>query len=365
MAGQQASPQQLLANFDANATERSIVLSSKAYGNGSATFNLPHAGVPTFAIASFSGSLTRTEGTTVGTVTASPFWPFNIMAPSSLVDYSGIVRIFADGYDLFTLELVKNYGVEPRTPYSQESYASQVYAASIPAGTAGASTTSNIRFSVVVPTSYTKYSALGSYAATVPDGEATFTIQEAALTGSNIGAPLTLSGTTKVALTGNWSYEYYFLDTPSSVPIPVQALQEVHEVYHQESTTDLEAGTPKDTVLQTGRQYYRVLQRLVADNTLDILNVSRFQFLVDSSTPTLDETLAAYLARIRYLYGRDMPPGMIVNDFSRRPWTPNNYGSLTARLVLGNAFSPGSFSKLFTLREALYTPSGNLVAIGG
>ena len=365
MATQTVSPQQMLANFDGNATERSIVIASKDYGNGIATFPLPHAGVPTYSILTFTGSLTRTEGTTVGTLTASPYWPFNVMAPSSLVDMAGITRIYADGYDLYELELVKQFGAYPKTPYSSESYADDIYEATLPTGTSGASTTTTINFSVVIPISYTKYSALGSYAATVPNGEAQLQVVEAPLTGSYIQSPLTTTGKTTAKLTGTWSLEYYYLDAPSSVPIPVSALQTVHEVYHQESTTDLSSGTNKDEVLQTGRTYYRVLQRLVEDNASSFLHVNRFQFLVDSSTPTLDETLAAYMARMRYLYGRDMPPGMIVRDFSRRPWSPNNYGSLTARLVLANAFTTGSFSKLYTTRETLYVPSGNLVAIGG
>lgn len=47
MATATASPAQQLAAFDAAATERSISMASVAYGSGAATFNLPHAGVPT------------------------------------------------------------------------------------------------------------------------------------------------------------------------------------------------------------------------------------------------------------------------------------------------------------------------------
>ena len=51
-----ASPAAELLAFDNASTERSIAMANVAYGNGSAVFNLPHAGVPTFLMASFAGS---------------------------------------------------------------------------------------------------------------------------------------------------------------------------------------------------------------------------------------------------------------------------------------------------------------------
>ena len=366
MAGTQ-SPAAQLAAFDTAATERSISLPNVAYGNGAAVFNLPHAGVPTFLTLNFNGSLKRTDGTTVGTVTASPYWPFNLIAPSSLIDYSGITRIWADGYDLYTLLLLKAFGSYQKSVYSAESYAgTNVYSASIPTGTGGASKTSTILFSVVVPVSMSSYSALGSYDATVPNGEAQFTVNEAALTGKYINSPLTVSTTTtKVSLTGNWSMGYYYLDAPSSVAIPTAALTQIHEVYHQASNAGLAAGANFDVVLQTGREYHRVMQFVAENDAASFLDVANVQFLVDSATPTLNETLNQYLFRTRKTFGRDFAPGTIIRDFSRKPWTPNSYGSLTARLALSNSWSSGTYSNVVTTRETLYVPSGNLVSIGG
>jgi len=358
------SPAQELQLFNASATERSVVLNSQKYGNGSATFGLPHAGVPTYVLVSFSGELTVSNGTTAGTITASPFWPFNIMGPSSMIDYTGTTRIYADGYDLYTLEQVKAFGSYQKNPYSQENYASNIFASTIKVPAASSTATSPINFSVVFPISYMKASALGSYAATVPDGQSYITINENPLTGSTIRSPLTLTGSTKATLAGTWSAVYYYLDTPSTVPIPVAALQQIHEVYQQQTTENLSAGSNADVVLQTGRTYYRILQRLVENNEPSLLDVARIQFLVDSSTPTLDDTLTSYYARTRLIFGRDFAPGVVIRDFTARPWSPNNYGSLTARLVLANTFSPGSFTNLWTVRETLYLPSGNLVAVG-
>ena len=362
-----ASPATELLAFDNASTERSIAMANVAYGNGSAVFNLPHAGVPTFLMASFAGSLTRKDGTTVGTVTASPYWPFNLMAPSSLIDYSGITRIWADGYDLYTLLLLKAFGSYQKSVYSAESYAdADIYEATIPTGAASSSKTSTIQFSVVVPVSLTSFSALGSYDATVPNGEAQYTINEATLTGGYINAPLHVStSTTTVSLTGNWSLNYSYLDAPSTVAIPTSALKQVHEIYHQASNAGLASGAQFDVVLQTGREYHRVMQFVAEADAATFADVANVQFLVDGATPTLNDTLKQYLFRTRKLFGRDFANGTIVRDFSRRPWTPNSYGSLTARLALANTWASGTYANVVTTRETLYVPSGNLVSIGG
>ena len=360
--------QLILSNYDANSTERSLPLSNKSYGNGAATFDMPHAGIPTHITVTFDGKLEITNGTTVGTVTASPMWPYNLVAPSPFMDYSGNTRIYADGYSLYMRELVLGTDIEPKTPYSQESYADHVYSASVPNGTANGTVTSTIRFGVTFPIALKSTTAWGSYDATVPKGTAQLTINENTLTGPYINSPLTVSNTTglKVSLTGNWSAEYYYLDAPSSVPKPVQALQEIHEYFVTNSDTDqiAPAGTPSE-VLLTGRTYYRVLQNLIANNELNTLDVTKVQFLVDSSTPTKNETLASYLFNTRRRFNRDFPLGMFVWDFMSKPWSPNSYGSLTVQLGLDNTISAGNFKQLTTVRETLYVPSGNLVKAGG
>ena len=361
-----ATGQSILHAYDTGSTERSIPLNNKSYGAGSATFDMPHAGVPTHVTVSFSGNLVVKNGTTVGTVTASPMWPYNLLLPSSFVDYSGNTRISADGYSLYMRELLLGQGLEPKAPYSQESYADQIYTAAIPAGVAGGSVTSPVRFSVTFPVSLKSTTAWGSYDATVPKGTAQLTLVENPLTGTYINSPLETSGSSTVSLSGTWSAEYYYLDAPSSVPLPVQALSEIHEFYQQNSETDqIQPGGTPSQVLVTGRTYYRVIQRLIANNALNTLDVNNVQFLVDSSTPTKNETLSKYLFNIRRKFNRDFPLGMFVWDFMNKPWSPNSYGSLATQLILSNSISAGAYSALTTVRETLYVPNGNLVQAGG
>lgn len=361
-----ATASAILQVYDTNAVGRSLPVGTKKYGTGAATFDLPHAGIPTYMIVSFDGNLEVTNGTTVGGLTASPMWPFIIMAPSSLIDYSGNTRIFADGYSLYQRELVLGQGLYPKTPYSAEPYADNIFQATLPIGKASATVTSPVNFSVTVPVSLKSTTAWGSYDATVPMGTAQLTINETDLTGPYINSPLNATGKTKVALSGNWNVEYYYLDAASNVATPTGALAEIHEYYQVNSDTAQIApsGTPMENLL-TGRTYYRVLQRLIANNALNTTDIANIQFLVDSSTPTRNETLAAYLYNTRKQFNRDFPPGMIVWDFMNKPWSPNSYGSLTTKLTLDNTISAGNFSQLITIRETLYAPNGNLVTAGG
>lgn len=361
-----ASAMAILQAYDQQSTERSIPLTNKTYGTGSVVWDLPHAGIPTHITVSFNGNVAVKNGTTVGTVTASPMWPFNVVAPSSLTDYSGNTRIFVDGYSAYFRELLLGQGLEPKAPYSDESYSDQIFVATLPTGVANATKTSPIRFSITFPVSLKSTSAWGSYDATVPKGTAQLTVNEAELTGPYINSPLTVSGSASVTLTGTWSAEYYYLDAPSSVAKPVQALAEIHEFYQQNTDTDqIQAGGTPSQILLTGRTYYRVMQRLIANNAMDTLDINNVQFLVDSSTPTKNETLAAYLFNTRRKFNRDLPLGTIVWDFMSKPWAPNAYGSLSTQLVLGNNIVPGAYASLTTVRETLYVPSGNLIAAGG
>ena len=359
-----ATPQQILAAFDAAATERSINQPAKAYGAGAATWDLPHAGIPTYMVLSFDGTLTRTDDATGGTCTASPYWPFNILGPSSLVDYSGITRIFADGWDLQLMEIVKNFGAFPDVPYGSLDYANQVFKATIPtAKTGGGTNSAPIKFGVIVPVSYMKASALGSYAATVPDGTAQYQLHENTLTGPLLPARLRLT----VCIARPLLLSVRGISpTISSMPLTtsrfhLRRCSRFTKVYRQQSTENLAAGANNISDLLTGRTYYRVFQNMVENNAPNIFDVQNIQFLIDSSTPALDEYLIPYLIRTRLEFGRDLPDGVIFRDFTAKPWTPDAYGSLTARNILSGAFTPGAFANVVTVRECLYIPSGNLV----
>ena len=364
-----ASAKAALAAYDAQATRRSIPLSSAVtYGNGGDDIDLPHAGVPNGLIVTFSGSLAVTNGSTVGTVTASPYWPFNIMGPSTLADYAGNSRIFADGFRLYQRDLLIQNAEDMKTPYSTEAYSSAIYKATIPSGVASSTVSAPVNFSVWVPISLHSNSALGSYAATVPKGTAQFQLKESTLTGPYINSPLTVSGSAKVALTGKWNIEYVYMDAPSNVPLPLQALAMIHEYYQSNvNTKQITAGGTPEEVLLTGREYYRCIMNLVTNNEDIMMNsappLANIQFLVDSSTPTVDWSLASYLWLNRREFGRDFP--FILYNFFSAPWSPNAYGSLTQKLVLTNSITQGSYQQLVNTRETLYLPSGNLVKAGG
>lgn len=352
------SAAQALATFNANATLRSMHLPGTiAYGNGGGTFHLPHAGIPTFLVLQFNGLLTAGTG---AVITASPFWPFNILGASSLVDYAGNTRVYAGGYSLHELELTKGPSVFDDVPYGSMAYASQIYAATIPA----AGTSDPVIFSLIVPVAMSKGTAEGSYAAAVPNGEATYQLAEQSLNGTNVTTPFTVSGGT-ATLTGTWSMTYYYLDAPANVPLPIDALQTMHEVYEQQISAGLTAGATVDTILLTGRTYYRVIGTMVENNAPNILHVNEFDFLVDGSTPAVNEVLSDYLFVRRMSYMRDFPAGMFLYDFSTNPWSPNDYGSLTVRAILNSAYTPGTYANMTILRECLYMPNGNLISIGG
>jgi hypothetical protein len=364
-----ASGAAALNAYNQAATMRSVIMSNVAYGSGSPQWDLPHAGIPTSVLLNFSGNLTVKNGTTVGTVTASPLWPFNILGLSSLLDYQGNTRIFADGWDLFKRDMVLGQGVNPKDPYQQTNAIATLYTATIPTGKASATVTSPVNFSVTLPISLSEGSAYGSYLATVPQGNAQILGTENTLTGKYINSPLTTStSTVTVGLTGTWTPVYYYLDAPSSVGVPVAALSEIHEFYHQNSPTDqlIPGGNPQQ-VLLTGRDYYRVFCDIYASNKLVMSQTSpqinQISFLVDSSTPTVQNTFASYLAKINRKFHSMFP--FILYDFMSAPWSPNNYGSLTSQQTLTNNFTSGAYKNYVTTRETMYSPSGNLIAVGG
>lgn len=360
--------QAILMNYDGLSTERSVVIPSKTYGSGGANVDMPHAGIPTHVVVSFAGTLSVKNGTAVGTVTANPTWPHGIMGPSTYMDYQGNTRIYAGGRSLYLRDLVIGQGMDPKSPYASEAYGASIYSAAIPAGVANSTVTSPVNFSVTLPIALKSGTALGSYDATVPKGTAQFQLKEAALTGPYVNSPLTTTGSASVSLAGQWTFVYYYLDAPSSVPVPVDALSQFHEFYEQNGDTDqiVAGGTPEQLLL-TGREYYRVFTELVANNQFMMMQstppIASVSFLVDSSTPTLDQTLQGYLYTTRRKFNRDLP--FILYDFMNKPWSPNAYGSLTTKQTLTNSVTAGSYSQLITTRECLFVPSGNLIKAGG
>jgi hypothetical protein len=363
-----------LSSYLAAAVRRSQELPIQAWAAGQELpFTMPHSGVGLFARLTFRGTLTRTEGATVGTVTASQFYPFNLIK-LQYVDYQGITRMKVNGYELNELQQAKAFAFNPAytliPPGASPGYAysDTIFANSVPAGTASSQTTSACNFGLVIPISLGRWSVRGSHPFTIPNSEDTLTVTclETLYSTTNSGPelPFVTTGGSELSISGNFDCAYYYYDTPAGTPLPTKEFSVIHELYSVKDTTNLSAGQQKLFTLQTGRTYYRVLANLCLNAEPDTVDIDQLSFLVDGGTPTLNENLASYLDRIRDESGQDFPPGMIFYDFTRKPWTPDNYGSLQLGVELSSGADVGSVAYLRVLRETLYTANANLQSIG-
>lgn len=365
MAVQTASPAQVRANFLSAAVERSQEVSPQAYATGGVnTFNLPHAGIGRYLRTTFVGTLSRTEGATVGTVTASPKAPFNIFSNANLTDYTGTVRVNAQPYLLYLRQLSQRFGWDPTVSPESESYSGDVYTFTIPTGTASSTTTAPLVFSFEIPVSLHRNTTEGSFPFAVPDGETTLTLTAGNLTGSTIDFPFTVTGGTTMTLTGQIYTTYYYYDATAGVQLPIADFQKIHELVGVRQNSNIAAGQNKLFTLETGRTYYQLIHHFVANNAPDTVDVNRLKFLVDGNTPTLDEYLYSYLNRVRSDYGRDMPVGSFYYNFFRKPWTPASYGSLATELDLSSGLDLGTTYWIDTLKESMYISASALQAAG-
>ena len=350
-------------NFLAAAVKRDQELPVQAYvAGGNNLFRFPKAGVGRYARVSFIGTLSRTETAAVGTLTVSPYYPFNVVSNAVLNDYTGTTRVNAKPYHLFLRQIGQKFGWDPSVSPENAGYNATVWAASIPPGTASSTTTSPIAFGFDVPISLHKNTTEGSLAFAVPDGEVTLQLSMAALTGNNIDAPFEVTGATTVSITGNWYCTFYYFDALANVPLPTLDFNMIHELVSVRQTDNLSAGQDKIFTLETGRTYYQLIHNFVANNVPDTVDVTRLKFLIDGNTPTTDEYLMSYLSRIREMYGRDMPAGSFFFNFFDRPWNPSNYGSLATSLRLSSGITLGTVAYLDTLKESQYYAQSALQA---
>lgn len=360
----------------AAAVFRNQELPMQAFSAGNTLqFGMPHAGVGLYARVTFRGTLTRTCGTAVGTVTASPYYPYSI-SDVTYMDYQGVTRINAKGYELNQVQQLKAFSFNPSftliPPGSSPGYAysSDIYAAAVPAGTASSQTTSPCNYGFVVPLSLSRRSVRGTHPFTVPNSQDTLSLvcQSTAQLFSTVAVgpeqSFLTTGTDTVAITGNYDVAYYYYDVPAGVSLPMSEFQVIHELVTTRDTTNLLAGLQKLETLQTGRTYYRLLANLVLNAAPDTIDINNVQFIVDGGTPTMNENGSSYRDRIRNEFGQDLPPGLFVWDFTRKPWTPDSYGSLGIGLTIASAATVGTVAWLRFLRETLYVASANLQAIG-
>lgn len=353
---QQGNPDVVREIYLSNAVKRSQEIPRQTYESGGVhDFKFPHAGIGRYALVSFVGTLSRTETATPGTMTASPFWPFNLISRVLLTDYTGTTRVNALPYHLYQRQCKNRYGFDPSvsSPVSP-AYAGSVWAVSVPTASASNTTTSDCIFSFKVPISLHEDTTLGSLPFAIPDGETTLQLQMNALTGSTIDFPFILTGATTCSITGTWYVTYHYFDAPNNVPLPIMDFSTIHELVSVRKTQNMVAGSDTLFTLETGRTYYQLIQNLVANNALNTTGVTQIQFLIDGNTPTLDEFLLSYLSRVRETYGRDLNVGEFLFDFFGKPWSPVSYGSLQTNLKLSSGITLGSVYWLDVLKESMY-----------
>jgi len=355
----QATSASVLQQYYQNVLSRDVVLDGKQFSVTSAgtqqiTWNLPHAGVPRAVYLAVDAQIARTDGSTVGTVTASEKYPWILLQNVTLTDYLGVTRIDANGYDLHKLGLVKAFGYSPdHPPIVNEDYASVRFSDNIPAGAASSTTTDQVNFVIEVPVSYSQNSIRGSYVAQVSDGTAQLVVTVNAASGSTLDQPVTVGGGTTVEFSGTITPTYLYYDAPVGVKIPKSEVSVIHEVIASQSSDNLAAGEAKKYVMPTGRTYYRILEEFVNNGALDTLDIQQVQFLINDSTPVYTYPLQTYLHRIVQRFGRDMPTGMIVWDFAEKPWRPQDYGSLAVIFLVDSGATVAAPDYARVVRDAL------------
>ena len=372
---QQLSQQELAAMdsaFYSAAVRRSVKLPKFAVSSGGTyDVTLPKAGIGTYALLAFRGTLSRTEGATVGKVNTSPNGPWNVIQNESFTDYNGIVRHSSLSGSLLNFRRrmlsAPRFDTQDTTSGAPNGELASVsmYNYSIPAGTASSTTTSPLNFSLLIPFSAGYNNVKGSYAFTEPNGSSTlsFTIQpevSAPASGNpdpkNIALITAGSGST-VTVSGNVYITYYYYDVPAGTPMPLGELSQVFELVNVTDSSNLTAGNTKSFVLQTGRTYIRAYQSLVLNGLLQTSAVDVINFKVNASTPTTDEYIYNYLDRMAQHYGQPPVDGRFILDWSGQPWTPDSYGSLEVNLEIDSAANVSAPAYLDTTRECLYVSS--------
>jgi hypothetical protein len=319
-----------------------------AVAGGVNTIDLPHAGIGLGVRISIQGSLERVSGT--GAINFKPQAPYSIIKNVLFKDYTGITRINADGYSLHLREILQkqNYDSGAISDYTQP-YSNILFNMAAPGDTAGNKAPFN--FTLYLPIALNDQTTVGSYPFTVPTGNSTIYLTLGDMTdlvAAADAAKVKLSSDTKVYAC------YYYLDPPADIQLPIQDFSLVHELATVKQTDNLSANSQKRFTLDTGRTYYQLISTIMNNGAPDTANVSKIAFLLNGSTPVMNEYLVSYLARVRKEYGRDLPVGVFVHNFFDKPWTPDAYGSLQLAFDLGAGFTGGGDTSITVLKETLY-----------
>ena len=373
---QQIDPAVLRAALFSSGIPRSILLPSVAFTPGDTVrFDLPKAGIGLHMLVTIHGTVQR--GATLGAPALSPLGPYNLVRNVLFSDFSGIARVNASAFLLRQRQDAQLWSRYPRAMFDAlnisqvPSELSQAYSHlnsslattfdsySLPA----ASGSANIGFQFEVPIALHRTTSIGALQATVPNGTASLYLYTQQLAGSTLEYPYVDSTAGDLSLFTGASFtasaEYFYIDPPAGLPLPLADLAVIHELAEVTDTTGLAAGTTKTFTLDTGRTYQALYALLVGNGAPDTVDVSRLTFLVNQSTPTYDVDLLSHLAMTRDAYGKDLQPGLFFLNFAQRPWTPDQYGSLALALQLGSSYSPTAPAYLRVLKETTYISAGS------
>ncbi len=345
----------------------SIELPSQAFADGgSYSFDLPHAGVGLYASLRIAGTLTWTD--TNGTPKApsvSGRAPWNIFQNITYKDYLGNTRINAGGPTLHrreTLQYYQDTSGEPANTVTSRDY----YNATIDTFKLNATSASGqaVDFAVMVPFSFHENTTIGTLPFTVPSGNNTIYVTLNPLFNNsatvNAESPIQLGTSNTATITvaisaGTVNCTYYYIDPQPGQMLPLGDFTQVYEIVDVQTTDNLSASATKQILLPTGRTYQALYSEIVNAGALYDTGVSKVQFLINESTPTLAENYASYLHRTRRRYGRDLAPGEICWDLRDRPISPSNYGSIALQVLLGSSFSASGETFFKLGKESLYT----------
>ena len=358
---------QVRATFLANANIRSQKTPRQTYDSSQTQyqFTLPKAGYGIYAVIDFQGTLTIAGSG--GSVSVSPKAPFNLFSWVDFEDFLGTHRVQASGWKLYEREIMTALAYDPQngqsTPLSN-SETSTLQEISI-GGSGGAAGSYPLNTSVILPIALHSNTTQGSFPFAIPKGQNQVTVSIGSLVGSTIDNLLVqaTSGFT-VTLSGTIGIEYYYWDVPTGTVLPAQDFALVHELREIKQNENIMAGMDLLFSLPTGRTYFAIMQDMVLNGALNDTDITNIKFLVDGDTPMLDEPWYNYQRRIKKQYNRSMPIGEFVFDFWRKPWTPDNYGSLQTVLSISSGATVGTYYYTSLLLESMYT-SSQVVAQAG
>ena len=343
----------------------SIELPSQAWADGASyAFQLPHSGIGLWASLRFTGTLTWTGANKPN---LNALAPFCLIQNVKYQDYLGNTRINAGGPALHAVEMLKNYddtAGETPNAVAKRGYSNGLIDVFAPGPTTAVGVPYD--FALQVPFSLHENTTIGTIPFTVPAGNNVLYVTLNPLVGTTAGtvnaenALLPVTSVPTATATGSIFCTYYYIDPLPGQELPLMDFAQVYEIVDVKSTDNLAANATKQIILPTGRTYQALYAQIVNGGTWSDTGVNELKFLINESTPTLDEFYPAYLHRVRRTYGRDMQAGNFVWDLRARPISPSNYGSIALQTLFNSSFVPAGETYHILTKESLYVLQTNL-----